>query len=63
MKAGLIKRSVQAFHYWSQWVYEACILIPLFYQVNCHRKTIIKNFHYFVNMQIDTHHCIHVAFT
>jgi hypothetical protein len=23
MKAGLIKRSVQAFHYWSQWIYKA----------------------------------------
>jgi hypothetical protein len=25
MKAGLTKRSVQAFHYWSQWIYKACI--------------------------------------
>jgi hypothetical protein len=25
MKAGLIKRSAQAFHYWSQWIYKACI--------------------------------------
>jgi hypothetical protein len=25
MKAGLIKRSAQEFHYWSQWIYKACI--------------------------------------
>ncbi len=30
MKAGLMKRSVQAFHYWSPWIYKACIQIPLF---------------------------------